>query len=200
MPGGEARFVAGAATPARIPPGSVAEVALAGRSNVGKSSLLNRLVGRRSLARVSKTPGRTQQINFFAIGDELMLVDLPGYGFAKVPLAVVESWRRLVEAYLENRPQLRGVVVLVDSRRGLSDEDRELIDYLGSIEIECCVAATKIDKLKRSERAARIRELEAELPVHSLTVCSAVTGEGVPELWRRIRDMGAARPHRERRP
>lgn len=191
MPGGEARFVAGAATPARIPRASIAEIALAGRSNVGKSSLLNRLVGRHSLARVSRTPGRTQQINFFAVGDGFMLVDLPGYGFAKVPREVVESWRRLVDAYLVGRAMLRGVVVLVDSRRGLSDEDRDLIAYLGSLEVPCCIAATKIDKLKRSERAIQIRSLENELPDHALTVCSAVTGEGVPELWQRIRDMAA---------
>jgi len=186
---GDARFVAGAASPDRIPPATVPEVALAGRSNVGKSSLLNRLVGRRSLARVGKTPGRTQQINFFAIGDELMLVDLPGYGFARVPLPVKEAWRRLVESYLEGRDGLGGVVVLVDSRRGLLDEDRDLIDYLGSIEIPCCIAVTKIDKLKRSERAVQLRQLERDLPLHSFVPCSATTGEGMGGLWQRIDAM-----------
>lgn len=191
MPGGGARFVAGAAGPERIPPGSAAEIALAGRSNVGKSSLLNRLVGRRSLARVSKTPGRTQQINFFAVADDLTLVDLPGYGFAKAPQAVVDSWRRLVEAYLEKRPVLRGVVVLVDCRRGLSEEDRELTRYLAALEIPCCIAATKVDKLKRSERGPRLRAIEAEAPDHAVIPCSSSSGEGVAELWRRIRDMAA---------
>ena len=188
---GEARFVAGADSPARIPPGTVAEIAIAGRSNVGKSSLLNRLVNRRSLARVGKTPGRTQQINFFAVGDDLMLVDLPGYGFAKVPLPVKAAWRRLVESYLEDRAHLHGVVVLVDGRRGLSTEDSELIDYLGAIEVPCCVAVTKIDKLKRSERANQLRELEKSLPVHAMIPCSAVTGEGMSELWQRINTMAA---------
>ena len=188
---GQAHFVAGAATVDRIPPGTVAEVALAGRSNVGKSSLLNRLVGQRSLARVSRTPGRTQQINFFAVGEALMLVDLPGYGFAKVPLPVKEAWRRLVEAYLQGRERLRGVVVLVDGRRGVGDEDRDLIDYLAALEIPCAIALTKVDKLKRSERAQRIREVERDLPVHAVIPCSATTGEGVGALWERIRLLAA---------
>ena len=118
-----------------------------------------------------------------------MLVDLPGYGFAKVPLPVKAAWRRLVESYLEGRDHLRGVVVLVDSRRGLSNEDRELIDYLGAIEVPCCVAVTKIDKLKRSERGNQLRELEKALPVHAMIPCSAVTGEGIPQLWERINAM-----------
>lgn len=184
-----AQFVAGADAVGRIPAGTVAEVALAGRSNVGKSSLLNRLVGRRGLARVGRTPGRTQQINFFAVGDALMLVDLPGYGFAKVPLAVKAAWRRLVEAYLQDREPLRGVVVLIDGRRGVAGEDRDLIDYLAAIEVPCCIAVTKIDKLKRSERAQRLREIERALPVHAVIACSATTGEGVGELWQRIRQM-----------
>jgi len=188
---GDARFVAGADRPDRIPPATAPEVAFAGRSNVGKSSLLNRLVGRRSLARVGKTPGRTQQINFFALGEQLTLVDLPGYGFAKVPLPVKETWRRLIEAYLEAREALGGVVVLVDARRGVSDEDRELIDYLATIEVPCCVAATKIDKLKRSQRAIQLRKLAEELPVHRVVACSATSGEGVAELWQAIDSMVA---------
>ena len=189
---GESRFVAGADSVARFPPGSVPEVAFAGRSNVGKSSLLNRLVGRRSLARVGKTPGRTQQVNFFAVGENLMLVDLPGYGFARVPLPIVAAWRKLVEAYLGQREQLCGVVVLVDARRGLSEEDENLIDYLGDIEIPCCIAATKIDKLKRSQRVKTLRAMEENLPVHAVVACSAVTGEGVPDLWKRIDVMSGA--------
>lgn len=183
------RFVAGAATADRIPSGTVAEVALAGKSNAGKSSLLNRLVGRRGLARVGRTPGRTQQINFFAVGDDLMLVDLPGYGFAKVPLPLKQEWRRLVEAYLVDRQHLCGVVLLVDGRRGVGDEDRDLIDYLAELEIPCCIAVTKVDKLKRSERAQRLREIEADLPLHAVVACSAVSGEGMAELWQRIGAM-----------
>ncbi len=186
---GQAQFVAAAASVDRIPAGKVAEVALAGRSNVGKSSLLNRLVGRRSLARVSNTPGRTQQINFFEVGETLMLVDLPGYGFARVPLAIKDAWRSLVEAYLQDREHLRGVVVLVDGRRGVSEEDRDLIDYLAALETPCCIAVTKVDKLKRSERAQQIRAIESALPVHAVIPCSATTGEGVGALWERIRLM-----------
>lgn len=192
-PGAAAVFVAGAASPDRIPAGGAPEVALAGRSNVGKSSLLNRLVGRRSLARVSNTPGRTQQINFFAVGETLMLVDLPGYGFARVPLPLKEEWRRLVEAYLQDRDALCGVVVLVDGRRGVSEEDGDLIDYLAAQEVPCCVAVTKIDKLKRSERAEQLRAIEAALPAHHAIPCSAVTGEGVGALWDHIRRMAGGR-------
>lgn len=153
--------------------------------------MLNRLTGRRSLARVGKTPGRTQQINFFSIGDDLMLVDLPGYGFAKVPLPLKESWRRLIESYLGDREHLRGVVILVDARRGVSDEDQDLIDYLASIEVPCCIAATKVDKLKRSERGKHLRDLEESLPVHVVVPCSGTTGEGVRDLWNQIRSLAS---------
>ncbi len=188
---GDAHFVAAADSLARLPPPTVAEVAFAGRSNVGKSSLLNRLVGRRALARVGKTPGRTQQINFFALGGELILVDLPGYGFARVPLAVAAAWRRLVESYLRQRETLCGVVLLIDARRGVGDEDAALVDYLAANEIACCIAATKVDKLKRSERARLLKAMENDLPVHAVIACSATTGEGVAELWRRIDVMVA---------
>ncbi len=183
---GDTRFLAGADSPGRIPTAVAPEVAFAGRSNVGKSSLLNRLVGRHALARVGKTPGRTQQINFFAVGDRLTFVDLPGYGFAKVPLPVKHAWQKLVESYLRERESLCCVVVLIDSRRGVMEEDRDLIEYLGEIGVPCCIAVTKIDKLKRSERAKQLREFEECLPVHSLIACSATTGEGVPAIWEMI--------------
>jgi GTP-binding protein len=180
----EARFVAGAATIERIPPATLPEIAVAGRSNVGKSSLLNRLVRRHGLARVGKTPGRTQQINFFAIGDRLTLVDLPGYGFARVPLAVKEAWRRLVEHYLTRRAELRGVVVLVDARRGIGDEDARLLEFLAAHGVAAQLVATKIDRLKRSERAALLRSLEPDT-----LLFSATSGEGVDELWEAIEKM-----------
>lgn len=189
MKRGAARFVAGADAPARIPPAATAEVAFAGRSNVGKSSLLNRLVGQRGLARVSKTPGRTQQINFFEIGSELTLVDLPGYGFAKVPLKVKEAWRGLVESYLSDRDALCGVIVLVDGRRGVQDDDIDLIDYLAVLEVPCLVAVTKIDKLKRSQRVAQLRQLENDLPTYRQIPCSAQTGEGIPEIWKAVEEL-----------
>ena len=186
---GQAAFVAGAARLDRLPPPRQPEVAFAGRSNGGKSSLLNRLVGRRALARVSKTPGRTQQINFFALGDQLLLVDLPGYGFARVPLAVKAEWRRLVEGYLLGARPLRGVLVLVDLRRGLQDEDRQLLDFLAAHDLPACVVATKIDKLARGPRAAALGALAAQTgTADAPRGFSALSGEGIEAIWDVIED------------
>lgn len=184
-----ARFVAGATRPDHFPPSQSAEIAFAGRSNVGKSSLLNRLVRRRGLARVSKTPGRTQQINFFAASDTLTLVDLPGYGFARVPLSVQAAWRTLVERYLTSREQLRAVIVIVDVRRGVREEDRRLLDFLDAHEIPAVVVATKIDKLGRGARTRRLAEMTAEHRGTELVAFSASTGEGVEELRALIREL-----------
>jgi GTP-binding protein len=184
---GAARFVAGAARPEQFPSTTLAEVAFAGRSNVGKSSLLNRLVGHRGLARVSRTPGRTQQINFFAVGERLMIADLPGYGFARVPAAVQEAWRELVEAYLSRRRQLRAVVLIVDVRRGIEREEEMLIDLLTAHRRKIVLVLTKIDKVSRSERAdqlRRIAESRAGLPIVPF---SALTGEGAAAVWTEIR-------------
>ncbi|HXQ21479.1 MAG TPA: ribosome biogenesis GTP-binding protein YihA/YsxC [Candidatus Acidoferrales bacterium] len=193
-----ARFVAGAADPAQLPQLHYPEIAFAGRSNVGKSSLLNRLVGRHALARVSKTPGRTQQINFFLIDERLMFVDLPGYGFARVPLSVKERWKQLVETYLAHRKHLRGVVVLVDLRRGIETDDAALLEYLHAHRIPSIVVATKADKLGHSERTRRADELSRHLPRHisAPLVCSAHTGDGVADLWREIEQRGASPPIR----
>jgi GTP-binding protein len=186
MTGGSAAwFVAGAARPEQLPPEGPAEIAFAGRSNVGKSSLLNRLLGRRSLARVSRTPGRTQQINFFAVGEALRFVDLPGYGFARVPARVQEDWRVLVEHYLRRRRSLRAVVVLIDARRGLEADDEHLLEFLDAHGVASILVATKVDKLKRSERRAALafEGPDGRQPVPF----SAVTGEGFAELWAAIR-------------
>jgi len=184
-----AEFIAGAAHPARLPAPHLPEVAFAGRSNVGKSSLLNRLVGRRGLARVSKTPGRTQQINFFAIDDRLVLVDLPGYGFARVPLAVKAEWRGLVEAYLIDRRTLRGVVVLVDVRRGLEADDLELLSFLEAHGIVARVVVTKVDKLGRGARRQQLDAIAAQWPGSKPIAFSATGGEGVAELWQAVGDL-----------
>lgn len=181
-----ARFVAGADKAARIPNLNLPEVAFAGRSNVGKSSLLNRLVGHQRLARVSKTPGRTQQINFFVIDDRAVFADLPGYGFARVPLPVKEQWKHLVEAYLGDRSTLRAVVVLVDVRRGLQTEDEQLLEYLSSMRIAAILTATKLDKLTHSERLKQLRALSERtraIPNLQVVACSAVSGEGMGDLW-----------------
>jgi GTP-binding protein len=184
-----ARFLGGAADAAHVPPARHPEVAFAGRSNVGKSSLLNRLVGQRALARVSKTPGRTQQINFFLIDDRLVFVDLPGYGFARVPLDVKRQWKHLVEGYLlRRRAALRAVVVLVDLRRGLEADDRALLDFLHAHQLALILVATKADKLARGERVRRARTVEdaAGDRAAPVVVCSAASGDGIGDLWRAI--------------
>jgi GTP-binding protein len=183
-----ARFIAGASEARQLPRPGLPEFAFVGRSNVGKSSLLNRLVGRRRVARVSKTPGRTQQINFFLIDERLLFVDLPGYGFARVPLALREHWRPLVQAYLGARPTLRGVAVLIDLRRGLQEDDALLLDYLRGQGLACVVIATKADKFGRGERARRVRALQEGLRGHDaeVIVASAVTGDGIGDVWRAI--------------
>jgi GTP-binding protein len=188
---GDARFVVGATRPAELPPEGPPEIAFAGRSNVGKSSLLNRLLGRRSLARVSRTPGRTQQINFFAVGEALRFVDLPGYGFARVPLHVKEEWRVLVEHYLGGRKALRAVVVLIDARRGLAADDARLLDFLDAQRIASVLVATKIDKLKQSERRAALASADRDgrRPIPF----SAATGEGAAELWGVLRRLTGRR-------
>ncbi|HVM96606.1 MAG TPA: ribosome biogenesis GTP-binding protein YihA/YsxC [Candidatus Acidoferrales bacterium] len=183
-----ARFLAGASQPARLPTFPYPEIAFAGRSNVGKSSLLNRLVGQRRLARVSKTPGRTQQINFFLIDERVTFVDLPGYGFARVPLHVKDEWKRLIEAYLERRRRLRAVVVLVDLRRLLEDDDLMLVEFLKSHGIPCLVVATKADKLAfaaRRRAVAALDELATRRRIEAIAV-SANSGEGIDSLWSKI--------------
>ncbi len=183
-----ARFLAGAADPARFPPLPYPEIAFAGRSNVGKSSLLNRLVGQRGLARVSKTPGRTQQVNFFLVDERVTFADLPGYGFARVPPAVQSQWKRLVESYLSGRKNLRAVVIIVDLRRGIEDDDRQLCEYLGALGVPVLLVATKSDKLGYAERQSHTRALAQArmLGIVAVLVCSAHRGEGIPQLWTRL--------------
>jgi GTP-binding protein len=181
-----ARFAAAAADPGRVPRLGLPEVAFAGRSNVGKSSLLNRLVQRRALARVSKTPGRTQQINFFVVDERLVLVDLPGYGFARVSASVREQWRTLVEHYLTRRRTLRAVVVIVDLRRGVEPDDLQLLDFLEAHRVPVVLAATKADKLAYGARVRQARTLAATVAPRPVVVCSAASGDGVGEVWRRV--------------
>lgn len=186
-----ARFASAASSPDVLPSLTLPEVALAGRSNVGKSSLLNRLVGQRGLARVSKTPGRTQQINFFVVEERLTLVDLPGYGFARVPREVQAAWKGLVEGYLDDRANLRAVGVLVDLRRGIQDEDRMLLEYVASLGVASFVVVTKIDKLARGERLLRLRAMQATGV--AVVATSAQTGEGIEELWEAVEARLATR-------
>ncbi len=166
------------------PPSGLPEVAFAGRSNVGKSALLNRLVRRRALARVSRTPGRTQEINFFRVNDAFVLVDLPGYGYARVSKERREQWRPLIEAYLTSSPSLRGVVQLIDARHEATVDDRAMLDYLAGIAIPTLVVLTKVDKLSATAAPARLEALRTELGLDASQVIafSATTGLGRDEL------------------
>ncbi len=151
---GACDFVAGAATTERIPPDTLQEFAFVGRSNVGKSSLINALTGRNALARVSQTPGRTRQINFFDLGGQCLLVDLPGYGYAKISKQMAADWQHLISTYLRGRASLRRVVLLIDARRGVLDVDREVMGLLDKAAVSYVVTLTKIDTLKPAEREA----------------------------------------------
>ena len=149
-----AEFLRAAENKKDYPASELSEIAFAGRSNVGKSSMINALLGRRNLVRTSKTPGHTRKLNFYLVNDRLIFVDLPGYGFARVPLEVKEKWGPMVETYIKERKQLGGVVVIVDSRRPPTESDLTLIHYLQSYDKPLVIAATKADKLSRSETAA----------------------------------------------
>ena len=183
-----AEFVKSATAPAHYPETTLFEIAFAGRSNVGKSSLINVLVNRRGLVRTSSTPGRTQLINFFDINGDFSLVDLPGYGFAKVPLAVKKAWGPMVRTYLETRANLRGVVLLFDLRRVPRDEDLQLLDWLEELDVPTIPVVTKADKVKRGQRAAHLKAIRdaTGLPADAFTLFSAVSREGKDDVWARI--------------
>lgn len=182
----DARFVAGAARADQLPPGHAPEIAFAGRSNVGKSSLLQSLALRRGLVRISNTPGRTRQINVFDLDivdfGPITFTDLPGYGFAKVSKTERKSWGPLMEKYLEKREDLRAVVVIVDARRGAEPDDEQLVEYLISIGRRAIVVATKIDKLPKNQQKPRALAIGKALGARALPY-SAVTGAGRTELW-----------------
>jgi len=186
----EAEFTAGAQKREQIPAPKGPEIAFAGRSNVGKSSLLNMMLARKGLARTSRTPGCTRQINFFDIavagGPKLVFVDLPGYGYAKVSKAESRDWKQLLESYLQDRPTLEAVVVLVDARRGVEQEEQDLVEFLGQREgLPVFLAVTKLDKLSKSEQKPRLKQIEKEAGV-KVVGTSAETGAGREELWNRL--------------
>jgi GTP-binding protein len=182
----ECRFLLGVAREAQLPPPARPEIGFAGRSNVGKSSLLNALTGRKTLARVSGTPGATRQLNFFDLGGRAYLVDLPGYGFARAGKQIVADWNALIRGYLRGRPNLKRLCLLVDARRGLGEADRAIMALLDDAAQSYQLVLTKCDKLPAGAVVARVRELAAVAgrgACHpDVLATSAETGAGIPEL------------------
>lgn len=187
-----ARFVTSAASPSDFPPPSLPEVAVVGRSNVGKSSLVNVLVGQPGLARTSRTPGRTRLVNWFEIDGRFHLVDLPGYGYAEVSQAMRDSWRPLIEGYLAGRTSLAGVLLLIDIRRGAQDEELDFAPWLAERAMPVVVALTKADKLAKNKRVLEVGRVKKALglPRDPVTV-SALSGEGIEPLWRAVVQLAA---------
>jgi len=184
---GEVTFVKGVVGMDGLPPPDRPEVCFAGRSNVGKSSLINALTGRRGLARASNTPGRTQEINYFDLAGEAYLVDLPGYGFAKAPIPVVEKWQRLLKSYLQGRVTLRRAFVLIDSRHGVKAVDEEIMGLLDSAAVTFQVVMTKSDKVKEKDREKVLAQTRAALQKHpaafpEIVDTSSEKGWGIPTL------------------
>ena len=173
------------------PPAELPEVAFAGRSNVGKSSLLNRLVHRKKFARVSNTPGRTREVNFFKVNESFLLVDLPGYGYARVSKERRAEWRPLIESYLRSTDQLRGVVQLLDSRHDPSGDDMQMLDYLGELGVPTIIVLTKIDKLTAKDRQHQRSAIAGAIGADDdqIIAFSATTGEGRDELAEAIEGL-----------
>lgn len=193
----ECTFVLGAAALKQIPLTDMPEIAFAGRSNVGKSSLVNALTGRKSLARMSHTPGRTQQVNFFDLSGRMMIADLPGYGYAQAPKSEVEKWTRLVNAYLKGRVQLMRVLVLVDARHGLKDVDRKIMKMLDKAAVSYQVVLTKIDKVKAGPLEKLLERTHAELArhvaAHPIIRCtSSAKSQGIEELRAELARLAGA--------
>ncbi len=182
-----AHFLTSAAQPSEFPPATLPEVAVVGRSNVGKSSLINTLVGQDGLARTSRTPGRTRLVNWFVIDDRFHLVDLPGYGYAQVNQSMRESWRPLIESYLSERKSLAGVLLLIDIRRGVQDEELDFIPWLAQRDMPVVVALTKADKLAKNKRMLEIGRARQALSVKKDPLAvSVLSNEGIDTLWRAI--------------
>ncbi|MFK7836002.1 MAG: ribosome biogenesis GTP-binding protein YihA/YsxC [Sulfitobacter sp.] len=184
---GETTFVKGVVAMSGLPEPDRMEVCFAGRSNVGKSSLINALTGMKALARASNTPGRTQEINFFTAGEAHYLVDLPGYGYANAPIPVVEKWQRLLKQYLSGRQTLRRAFVLIDARHGVKAVDEEILSLLDSAAVTFQVVLTKADKVKEKERAKVLDQVRAAMAKHpaafpEIVVTSSEKGWGIPTL------------------
>lgn len=184
---GETEFVKGVVAMSGLPPADRIEVCFAGRSNVGKSTLINALTGRKGLARASNTPGRTQEINFFTAGDQHYLVDLPGYGYANAPLPVVAKWQKLLKQYLSGRQTLRRAFVLIDARHGIKKVDEEILSLLDSAAVTFQCVLTKADKVKAAERDKVLAQVRGALSQHpaafpEIVLTSSEKGDGIATL------------------
>lgn len=191
---GPVDFVKGVVGMDGLPPADRPEVCFAGRSNVGKSSLINALTGRKGIARASNTPGRTQELNFFALGERGYLVDLPGYGYAQAPVAVVQKWQALLKQYLAGRQNLRRAFALIDARHGIKPVDHEIMTLLDRSAVPFQVVVTKADKIGRTTLDATLLQIEAELQKHpaaypQLVVTSSEKGEGIATLRAIIEEL-----------
>jgi GTP-binding protein len=196
---GPCEFVTGAAAFDQVPETALPEVAFAGRSNVGKSSLLNALVGRTALARTSNTPGRTQEINFFELSGRLMLADLPGYGYAQAPRARVKRWMTLTGIYLRERAELRRACLLIDARHGIKAADRDVMAVLDGAAVSYQAVLTKCDKVKAAALAKTVERIGRELATHTaahpvIVATSARKGQGIPELRAALATLAATTP------
>lgn len=192
---GPVDFLKGVVAMEGLPPPDRAEVCIAGRSNVGKSSLINALTGRKALARASNTPGRTQEVNFFTLGESHYLVDLPGYGFAEAPVAVVAKWQALLKRYLQGRPTLRRAFVLIDARHGIKAVDEEILQLLDRAAVTFQAVLTKVDKVGPRDRARSLEQVRGALRAHpaafpEIVVTSSETGEGIPTLRAIVAALG----------
>jgi GTP-binding protein len=194
-----AEFVTSAVRPQQYPPADLPEFAFAGRSNVGKSSLINTLVCRKKLVLTSSTPGKTRLINFFRVNDALMFVDLPGYGYARVPETERRKWRPMIEQYLFSRENLRAVVVILDIRRTPNEEDAQLLEWLDRSGIPSVLVVTKSDKLSKTAQAKQRKAIAAALEVgpEELLLFSSKSRLGMEELWRTLKDLAKAPPEDE---
>jgi GTP-binding protein len=195
---GACDFMLGVVKAEHMPHGQLPEIAFCGRSNVGKSSLVNALTGRKTLARTSNTPGRTQQLNFFNLGDALVMVDLPGYGFAKAPKAQVDGWTRLILDYLKGRRELTRAMLLIDARHGLKDKDRDVMKTLDAAAVTYQIVLTKADKVKAAALVRTADEVRAEAATHvaafpEIVVTSSETGDGIAELRAVLAEIAARR-------
>ncbi len=186
-----AEFVTSAPGIAQCPPDDLPEIAFVGRSNVGKSSLINRLLNRRRLARTSSTPGRTQLLNFFLINGAFRFADLPGYGYARVPASVRRQWGPMIEGYLSGRANLRAIVLIMDIRRTPEAQERYLMDWFRQLQRSCVAVLTKTDKLKRSRLAGRRQAAAAALDcsLQEMVLFSAKSGQGKDDIWCRIQSL-----------